>query len=498
MTAKTKVALQSEGVLILPFGPLLSIKHNLCLVRKMSSVSKPPVSVAVQKSSFYTFLVNLICVPAICRFLGAFFANASERLDLDVEPVKFRKTFGKKNENNNEYPQSTVMRIHKPFHFCWVMLLDPKIGLGESYMAGDWSVTPNPTEFLRLLIRAKKQTTNARAERSGPREKSLSTKLALVLLEALRGAVKVIYYAQHWLHENTVIQSTKNIQAHYDLGNDMFKLFLDKTMTYSCGIFEDSDVNMPVKGVDFDKLEEAQKRKIDTLLDQLELGPDDHVLEIGCGWGAAAIRGVQRSGCKWTGITISREQLDWARGKVAEAGLESRINLEFQDYRLVQGTFTRIVSIEMIEAVGEKFLPQYFQIINDRLTDNGIAAIQAIICPDAYYDRYRSSSDFIKKYIFPGGHLPSLGAIEESVPPTLKPAKIASYAHHYSTTLQHWYWAWMDAEKKIEEFNYPSDFHRRWQFYFCLCAALFSSEHIDVVQICFHKGGSAKSINLVN
>ncbi|CAH2655648.1 Cyclopropane-fatty-acyl-phospholipid synthase [Caenorhabditis elegans] len=439
------------------------------------------------KSFLYNFIVSHLCIPSIRRFFVTFLAKSSERLILQIPAVDYTSEFGNAAEpNNNAQSKPVLLTIHNPIHFCWLMLLDPKMGLGETYMADDWSCSPNPTEFLRLLIRSKKQTQAAYKAQYGdkPRTKSFGSHLTQFSIDGVRKIAKVVNYVQHWLLENTISQSARNIQAHYDLGNDMFKLFLDKSMTYSSALFDEVK---PVTDVDFVELEKAQYKKIDRLIDQLELKADDHVLEIGCGWGAAAIRAVQRSGCKWTGITISKEQLEWGQKKVVEAGLEGRIELKFQDYRLVKEKYTRVVSIEMIEAVGEKYLPQYFQIINDVLTDGGIAALQAITCPDAYYDQYRSSSDFIKKYIFPGGHLPSLGAISQSLPKTLKQTDLFSMGHHYSMTLEHWFFAWMKAKDEIEKMNLPFGFHRRWQFYFCLCAALFAHDHIDVVQLTFKK-----------
>ncbi|CAB3403939.1 unnamed protein product [Caenorhabditis bovis] len=459
--------------------------------RSSSSSSGSSLGSGPKSNPIYTFIVNTFCIPAIRKFFGQFLAKSSETLILSIPSVGYSQTFGNrddKNNNNNNIPSKPVLLIiDGPIHFCWVMLLDPKIGLGESYMANDWTSSPNPTELLRLLIRAKRQTKIAKSaeQPDEPHKKSIVSVISSIVVDLIRKIAKVVNYGQHWIRENSLTQSTKNIQAHYDLGNEMFQLFLDKSMTYSSGIF---DTIKPVTDVDFNALEQAQYRKIDRLIKQLDLKAHDRVLEIGCGWGSAAIRAVQKTGCKWTGITISKEQLELARKRVIDAGLEGQIELRFQDYRLVKEKYTKVISIEMIEAVGEKYLPAYFQKINDVLEDGGIVGIQAIICPDAYYDQYKSSSDFIKKYIFPGGHLPSLGAIKASLPPTLAQTDLFSMGHHYSMTLENWFYAWMRAKNEIEtRFQLPSDFHRRWQFYFCLCAALFSYDHIDVVQLTYKK-----------
>ncbi|VDL76198.1 unnamed protein product [Nippostrongylus brasiliensis] len=364
------------------------------------------------------------------------------------------------------------------------MVLDPKMGLGEAYMAGDWRADPNPTEFLKLLIRAKKETAAAKGP-SRPKSNGFGAILVNILLEIVRKTVAVVNYVQHRIKDNTISQSAKNIEEHYDLGNDMFELFLDKTMTYSCGLFEEP--GHPVAKVDFEELEAAQLKKIDALIDMLELTENDRVLEIGCGWGAFAIRAVQRSGCRWTGLTISHEQLALGQERVKAAGLDDKIELVLLDYRMSEGNYTRVVSVEMIEAVGHAFLPQYFQTISDRLVPGGKAVIQAITCPDAYYEKYSKSSDFIKKYIFPGGHMPSLGAIDAALPKDLQFGHRRHIGRHYATTLDHWFSAWMVCEKDILALGYSESFHRRWQYYFCLCSSLFANDHIDAVQFVLNK-----------
>ncbi|VDM73697.1 unnamed protein product, partial [Strongylus vulgaris] len=256
------------------------------------------------------------------------------------------------------------------------MLLDQKMGLGEAYMAGDWSAHPDPKELLKLLIRAKKQHKRSRSRKPSLLTICLSL-LGETALNLIRKAVNTYRYLQHRIRDNTLSQSAKNIEDHYDLGNDMFRMFLDPSMTYSCALFQGTSLLMeglggyhltyfaeplqPVEQVDFKVLEEAQHRKMDTLIDMLNPSSSDKVLEIGCGWGAFAIKTVKRSKCEWTGLTISHEQLDWARQKVEEAGLEDKICLRYQDYRLSTGQYDKVISIEMIEAVGQAFLPQYFQ-----------------------------------------------------------------------------------------------------------------------------------------
>ncbi|VDM63764.1 unnamed protein product [Angiostrongylus costaricensis] len=379
---------------------------------------------------------------------------------------------------------SITVYIHNPIHFCWLMLLDQKMGLGETYTAGDWTAEPNPTEFLKLLIRAKKQTKRAEPRTSSPLER-LARSVSELMLAVIRQIVSNYSYIQHRIRDNTLTQSAKNIHDHYDLGNDMFRMFLDPSMTYSCAIFQEPLEH--VEKVNFEVLEEAQQRKMDRLIDMLDLRETDRVLEIGCGWGACAIRAVKKSQCYWTGLTISHEQLEWAKQKVVEEGLHDKICFKYEDYRLATGQYDKIISVEMIEAVGEAFLPQYFKVLSDRLVSGGKAVLQGIICPDIYYERYRKSSDFIKKYIFPGGHMPSLGAIKLSLPNDLTIGEIRHIGRHYANTLDHWYSAWMKNEENILALGYSKSFHRLWQYYFSLCSALFANDHIDAVQFILTK-----------
>jgi len=269
----------------------------------------------------------------------------------------------------------------------------------------------------------------------------------------------------------------------------MFKLFLDQTMTYSSGIFTDFDLHQPVMKFDRQILFEAQLRKYDRIIDLLQISRTDHVLEIGCGWGACAVRAVQRTGCQWTGLTISKEQYELARNCVIENGLCDRIEIKCLDYRLEKGKYDRIVSIEMIEAAGHKFLPVYFNTIRDCLKAGGKACLQAITIPNSQYDRYRKSSDFIKKHIFPGGHMPCESIIEASLPTDLHIRLIEHIGLHYVPTLDHWYRAWMQHEESIMKLGYSESFHRKWQYYFALCSSLFAYSQIDNLHIVLQRDG---------
>ncbi|PAV90896.1 hypothetical protein WR25_24201 [Diploscapter pachys] len=438
--------------------------------------------------TLHSLIVTYVCLPFIDSFFKSVFRNASESLRLvlsnDVTRDYGNSKQGTDADGNNNPGSIVTLDIVAPVHFCWKMLLDPKLGLGESYMDGDWRAKPNPAEFLMLLMRAKKES-REKSSMSSIRSTNLRKTLTKYGLNLIRKMAAFINFVQHWLKENTIGQAAKNISEHYDLGNDLFKLFLDYSMFYSCGVF--TDTNKKVDAVDFKELYEAQIRKVDLLLEQLELNKDDHLLEIGCGWGTAAIRGVKNTGCKWTGITISREQLDYAREKVAESNLQGLIDLQYEDYRQTSGTFSKVLSIEMIEAVGHKYVPTYFRAINERLTPGGKAAIQAILCPDAVYEKYVNSNDFIRKHIFPGGHLPSLQYIKECLPKELSIAKVEYLQPHYAMTLTHWNHAWMRHRDDILDMGYSPAFHRKWEFYFSLCRAVFAYDHIHVAQILIQK-----------
>ena len=236
--------------------------------------------------------------------------------------------------------------------------------------------------------------------------------------------------AANWLRRNTRAGSKRNISAHYDLSNDFFALMLDPTMTYSCGIFPSREST----------LEDASIEKYDHICRKLQLSPSDHVIEIGTGWGGFAEHAVKNYGCRITTTTISDEQHVYAERRFREAGIDDRVRLLKQDYRDLSGKYDKLVSIEMIEAVGEKFLPGYFAKCSDLLKPDGMMCLQAITIPDHRYDEYRKSVDFIQRYIFPGGFLPSMGAMARSVgsQTNFRFLHTEDFAPHYAETLAHW------------------------------------------------------------
>jgi len=278
-----------------------------------------------------------------------------------------------------------------------------------------------------------------------------------------------------WSNRNSRKGSQRNIHRHYNLSNDLFALFLDPTMTYSCGIFPTEEAT----------LESASLEKYERICRQLKLQEDDHVVEIGCGWGGFAQYAARRYGCRVTGITISKQQLVFAQKRIVRAGLEERVQLRFCDYRDLEGDFDKLVSIEMIEAVGHEYFDTFFQRCSSLLRPGGQMLLQAITIPDDRYDYYRRTVDFIQKYIFPGGCLPSLAVIRSAVDRVtdMQIQKIDDFAADYARTLLAWRNAFFLAEAEIDRLGFDETFRRTWDYYFCYCTAGFLEQQIGVAQI---------------
>jgi cyclopropane-fatty-acyl-phospholipid synthase len=343
-------------------------------------------------------------------------------------------------------------------------VLGGDLGAGESYMRGDWSCDDLPG-FIALAVR--------NADAVG-RDTWLTR---LVTLPATIG---------HWTRGNTRRGSRQNIEAHYDLSNALFGLFLDETMTYSSAVFASAD----------EALVDAQRRKFDRLCDQLALRRDDHVLEIGCGWGGFAIHAARTRGCRVTGITISREQFDLATRRVAEAGLDDRVTILMRDYRDVEGVYSAIVSIEMIEAVGREHWPAFFGACDRVLAPGGRVALQAITVPDHRFAQYARSADWIQKYIFPGSLLGSIGGFIEAMRPhsRLTIRHVDDIAAHYAETLRRWRHAFVDRLGEVRAMGFDEQFVRMWEFYLASCEAYFRTRHIAVVQMTLARSGDGAGL----
>jgi cyclopropane-fatty-acyl-phospholipid synthase len=281
--------------------------------------------------------------------------------------------------------------------------------------------------------------------------------------------------ALHWTRNNTRSGSRKNIHAHYDLGNDMFKLFLDPTMTYSCGFFMDDNAS----------LEDASREKLDRICRKLNLTPNDHVIEIGTGWGSFAMHAAGTYGCKVTTTTISREQYELAQERIKASGLEDKITLLLRDYRDLEGSYDKLVSIEMIEAVGDDHLGEYFSKCASLVKADGQLLIQAITMPDHRYEQYLKRTDFIQQYIFPGSCVPSLAAMLQYIShhTDLRVENIENFGPHYARTLKLWHDNFMANSDRIQSLGYSKEFIRLWQYYLCYCEAGFREKYLGTLHL---------------
>ncbi len=331
------------------------------------------------------------------------------------------------------------------------MLVGGDVGFAEGYMDGDWS-TQDLSALLELAVE-NTETLEAKVEGTA--------------------LMRLIDRSKHLLRPNSKRGSKRNIQAHYDLGNDFYREWLDPTMTYSSGIYEGAN----------DPLEQAQHRKYDRLAQCLDLRPGQKVLEIGCGWGGLAAYLAKKYGCHIDAITLSQEQHDFAKERIFNEGLDGQVDIRIQDYREVNGQYDRIVSVEMFEAVGENNWPTYFQTVSRLLPEDGRAALQVITIDEKRFDSYRKSADFIQRYVFPGGMLPSPTIFQEHAGREgLDVCDSFFFGHSYATTLAEWHRRFIEAWPKIEEIGFDDRFRRLWEYYLAYCQTGFKTGAIDVGQ----------------
>jgi cyclopropane-fatty-acyl-phospholipid synthase len=340
-------------------------------------------------------------------------------------------------------------------------LLYGDIGFGEAYVDGLWD-TPDITRVIEWALFNIQNTPSI----SGGKSRISALNL-----------LKIVNRISHSRRTNSRRGSRKNISEHYDLNNKFFSLFLDPTMTYSAAWFRDEGMT----------LEEAQIAKYDRLARQLHLRPTDHVLEIGTGWGANAVYMASRYGCRVTTLTLSEEQSKLARERVAAAGLQDKVDVRLQDYREIEGTFDKIVSIEMLEAVGHAFLDTYFKKVHQLLKEDGILAVQVITCPDSRYDHLRKGVDWIQKHIFPGSLLPSIGALNRAINRTgdLTLVDCKDLGLDYARTLKSWYERFNNALSGVRELGFDECFIRQWNYYLCYCEAAFTMRNINVMHLVY-------------
>jgi cyclopropane-fatty-acyl-phospholipid synthase len=345
----------------------------------------------------------------------------------------------------------------------------PKIGIGEAYMAGDWRAAAG-TDLVDVLM---------------PFAERMTTAVPQWLL-SLRGFVdRRIPVA----HRNSLLGSRRNIEAHYDLSNELFATFLDETMSYSSALF---DAARPLETQPF---EEAQLRKVHAILDMAKVGQDTRLLEIGTGWGALALEAARR-GAIVTSVTLSREQAAHARQRVIDAGHAERVDIRIQDYREVDGDYDAVVSVEMVEAVGEEYWPTYFRTIDERLAPGGIAAVQAIVMSHERLLATKHSYGWIQKHIFPGGLIPSLQAINETTEAgtSLTMTGVDAFGADYAETLRRWRQTFLARWPEVQALGFDETFRRKWEFYLAYCEAGFATGYLDVAQVRLERGGVAEAV----
>ena len=356
-----------------------------------------------------------------------------------------------------------AVHVHDP-RFWSEVAFGGSIGAGEAYMLGYWS-SDDLTALVRILIQ--NQEVLDRMEQGTARPTA------------------VLQKALHWLNRNTRSGSRRNIAAHYDLGNDFFELFLGPSMMYSSAIFERPGMT----------LEQAQRARLERICRKLDLSANDHLLEIGTGWGSLAMHAAQNYGCRVTTTTISQEQFAFARERMDAAGLSGKVTVLLEDYRGLRGRFEKLVSIEMIEAVGHQYYDTYFEQCSHLLERNGLMLLQAITIADQRYEQARRSVDFIQRYIFPGSTIPSLTAMLNSLTRTtdLRLVHLEDIGPHYALTLKLWRERFLRSRAAISALGYSESFLRMWEFYLCYCEGGFEERVIGDVQMVLAKPANRRA-----
>ncbi len=374
--------------------------------------------------------------------------------EISLKDGKEQHVFGRATE---KCPLKASLTVFHP-HFYTQVLFGGSIGAGESYMAGRWS-SDDLTVLLRIIL--------------------LNEMVFRGLDRGLSRVKAPVYKAYHFLHKDSRKGSRTNIAAHYDLGNDFYALFLDETLTYSCAIFERPKSS----------LQEASVAKYERICKKLRLSSKDHVLEIGTGWGGFAIHAAKQYGCRVTTTTISRAQYDLAVQRVRGAGLEDRVRVVSKDYRDLKGRFDKLVSIEMIEAVGHHYLNTFFRCCSNLLAEHGTMLIQAITIADQDFEKHKKEVDFIKRYIFPGSCIPSVTAMGRAVADAtdLRLVHLEDITPHYARTLRAWRERFFANIKQVKALGYSESFIRMWEFYLSYCEAGFSERYLGDVQMVFAK-----------
>jgi cyclopropane-fatty-acyl-phospholipid synthase len=389
-------------------------------------------------------------LPRVVR-LALSFCSKLRRGTLDVMLPDGRKVrFG-----GVEPGPAAEMTVYN-YGFASRLLNGGDIGIAEAYLHGEWD-TPDLTQFLYLFC------------------------VNHDLIQLMLGdnpVMRFVQIVQHWFHRNTKRQARRNIYAHYDIGNAFYSAWLDPSMTYSSALFEDDTADLTA----------AQNNKYRRLAEAIDLQPGQKLLEIGCGWGGFAEYAAKNYGANVVGLTISKEQRDFAQRRIHDAGLGDKVEIRFQDYRDERGQYDRIASIEMIEAVGEQFWPQYFSQLRDRLSPGGLVGIQAITIQDKFFHTYRREVDFIQRYVFPGGMLPSpqvLKSLGERFGVPVIRERV--FGQDYAKTLATWRNNFRAAWPNLMPLGFDDRFRRLWEYYLAYCEAGFLSGNIDVRQVVLAK-----------
>lgn len=351
---------------------------------------------------------------------------------------------------------SVAMHV-RDWRFADRVLSDGDIGFGEGFAAGDWD-TPDLAALLSFL--ADNAERISRIFRGNP-------------------IAQAVHYVRHLLRDNSREGAKRNIHAHYDLGNDFYRLWLDPSMTYSAAFYEKPSLT----------LAQAQRAKYANLARMTSISADHKVIEVGCGWGGFAEFAAREIGCHVTGITISREQLAYGQKRIFDAGLNEKVSLEYCDYRDLKGAYDRAISIEMFEAVGEKYWPGYFAKLHEILKPGGAAGLQVITIDEKWFEGYRRRADFIQRYVFPGGMLPSPTVLAARARDAgFSAGQRMTFGLDYARTLAEWHKAFEHAWPELSQGRFDARFKRLWTYYLAYCEAGFRSKSIDVEQTVFHRG----------
>lgn len=395
---------------------------------------------------------NLSWFERLCRKFALDFISQLKHGDITVVEGNQRLRFG------DEHAQlKTVITVVDPA-FYQKMVMAGSVGGGEAYIYGWWRCD-NLTALVRIF--ALNLTTLDKLD-------SAITRLGRPLLKLL-----------NWRNRNSKAQAKKNIAAHYDLGNDMYRLFLDDSMMYSSAVYPDGAADLAT----------AQQHKLQLICQRLQLKATDHLLEIGTGWGSMAIYAAKHYGCKVTTTTISQQQYDYAKARIEALGLQEQITLLLNDYRDLSGHYDKLVSIEMIEAVGEEYLDTYFAKCASLLKPDGLMVLQAITIVDQRYSQYVREVDFIKRHVFPGGCLPSVSRMTDAVSrkTDMVVRQLQDIGFDYAQTLKHWCDNFMHARDKVHQLGYDDNFVRLWQFYLCYCEGGFRERATSAVHMVLAK-----------